>query len=104
MQDPDPTNLYLANLSPYMGESDLEAMLQPYGHVVSTRVLRDIQQKSRGVGFARMETRDVCEKVIEVLNGKILAGTYCECSRCTGERTVARVEQWLKNLTAEQPF
>ncbi|GAU91999.1 hypothetical protein RvY_04151 [Ramazzottius varieornatus] len=75
LQDPDPTNLYLANLSPYMGESDLEAMLQPYGHVVSTRVLRDIQQKSRGVGFARMETRDVCEKVIEVLNGKILAGS-----------------------------
>ena len=80
-------------------------MLQPYGHVVSTRVLRDIQQKSRGVGFARMETRDVCEKVIEVLNGKILAGKAscsqsCTCYQCMQK---ARVEQWLTTVTSDSP-
>ena len=57
-----------------MAEGDLDAMLQPYGRVVSTRVLRDPSMKSRGVGFARMETREVCEKVIEILNGKLVAG------------------------------
>jgi hypothetical protein len=75
IQDSDPTNLYLANLSPYMVEQDLEAMLQPYGRVISTRVLRDGSHKSRGVGFARMESKEVCDKVIEVLNGKIIAGS-----------------------------
>lgn len=57
-----------------MVEQDLEAMLQPYGRVISTRVLRDGSHKSRGVGFARMESKEVCDKVIEVLNGKIVAG------------------------------
>jgi RNA recognition motif-containing protein len=66
-----------------MVEQDLEAMLQPYGRVVSTRVLRDPNLKSRGVGFARMETREVCEKVIEVLNGKVVAGkeTFCPADK-----------------------
>ena len=35
-----------------------------YVKVVSTRILRDTNQQSRGVGFARMESRDKCEQII----------------------------------------
>ena len=49
----DPTNLYIANLPHSVKESDLETMFSPYGQVVSTRILRDTNQQSRGVGFAR---------------------------------------------------
>lgn len=52
-QEQDPTNLYIANLPPFMTENELEEMLQPYGNVISTRILRDPGMNSRGVGFAR---------------------------------------------------
>lgn len=73
-QEPDPTNLYFANLSQYVSESDLEAMINQFGKVISTRILRDQQHKSRGVGFARMDSKEVCERIIETFNGKALAG------------------------------
>lgn len=49
----DPTNLYIANLPHSVKESDLEQMFSAYGQVISTRILRDSNQMSRGVGFAR---------------------------------------------------
>ncbi|RXM27570.1 RNA-binding motif, single-stranded-interacting protein 3 [Acipenser ruthenus] len=36
-----------------MDEQELENMLKPFGHVISTRILRDANGVSRGVGFAR---------------------------------------------------
>ena len=50
--------------------------LYRYGRVVSTRILRDPSHQSRGVGFARMESKEVCDKVIEVLHGKIMNGNF----------------------------
>ena len=66
------TNLYVAGLPVHLTESDLETMLCPFGAVVSTRILRDQSGISRGVGFARMETRDMCDAIILAFNGKLL--------------------------------
>jgi len=52
-QEQDPTNLYISNLPVSMDEQELENMLKPLGHVISTRILRDANGVSRGVGFAR---------------------------------------------------
>lgn len=71
----DPTNLYIANLPHSVKESDLETMFAPYGQVVSTRILRDTNQQSRGVGFARMESRDKCEQIISIFNARALPGS-----------------------------
>ncbi|XP_026126933.1 RNA-binding motif, single-stranded-interacting protein 1 isoform X5 [Carassius auratus] len=71
-QEQDPTNLYISNLPLNMDEQELEAMLKPFGQVVSTRVLRDTNGASRGVGFARMESTEKCEAVISHFNGKYL--------------------------------
>jgi len=73
-QEQDPTNLYFANLPVNMTESDLENMLSAYGPVTSTRILRDHSYSSRGVGFARMETKEKCEAIIRALNGKTIQG------------------------------
>ncbi|XP_065359120.1 protein alan shepard-like isoform X2 [Calliphora vicina] len=73
-QEQDPTNLYITNLPPYFKETDLEKMLSKYGHVVSTKILCDAQMNSRGVGFARMESREKCEQIIQVLNGTTIPG------------------------------
>ncbi|XP_029900852.1 RNA-binding motif, single-stranded-interacting protein 1 isoform X2 [Myripristis murdjan] len=71
-QEQDPTNLYISNLPLSVDEKELENMLQPFGQVVSTRVLRDYSGNSRGVGFARMDTTEQCNTVISHFNGKFI--------------------------------
>ncbi|GMT19779.1 hypothetical protein PFISCL1PPCAC_11076, partial [Pristionchus fissidentatus] len=71
----DPTNLYIANLPLGYNETQLEAALQEYGMVISTRILRNGEGTSRGVGFARMDNRDKCEDIIRALNGTVLPGS-----------------------------
>ncbi|KAJ8416987.1 hypothetical protein AAFF_G00328650 [Aldrovandia affinis] len=71
-QEQDPTNLYISNLPPTMDEQELENMLKPFGQVISTRILRDSNGASRGVGFARMESTEKCDAVISHFNGKYI--------------------------------
>lgn len=71
-QEADPTNLYIANLPPMMTEPELEGLLQPFGRVVSTRILINQNRQPRGVGFARMETREQCDAIIASLNGQVI--------------------------------
>lgn len=73
-QEQDPTNLYIANLPLNYKETDLENLLLKYGHVISTRILKDTTGTSKGVGFARMESKDKCEQIIQAFNGKPLPG------------------------------
>ncbi|KAK3862023.1 hypothetical protein Pcinc_032079 [Petrolisthes cinctipes] len=73
-QEQDPTNLYIANLPPQMNEAELEQLLAQHGQVISTRILRDNNVQSRGVGFARMESREKCELIIQIFNKKMLRG------------------------------
>uniref|UniRef100_A0A8C7INF6 RNA binding motif, single stranded interacting protein 2b n=1 Tax=Oncorhynchus kisutch TaxID=8019 RepID=A0A8C7INF6_ONCKI len=53
-QEQDPTNLYISNLPVSLDEQELENMLKPFSQVISTRILRDANGTSRGVGFARL--------------------------------------------------
>ncbi|KAG7273710.1 hypothetical protein CRUP_003538 [Coryphaenoides rupestris] len=39
-------------------------MAKPFGHVISTRILRDANGQSRGVGFARMESTEKCDPLL----------------------------------------
>ncbi|XP_059393083.1 RNA-binding motif, single-stranded-interacting protein 1-like isoform X2 [Carassius carassius] len=71
-QEQDPTNLYLSNLPVSLDEQELENLLKPFGQVVSTRILRDTNGVSRGVGFARMESTEKCDAVISHFNGKFI--------------------------------
>uniref|UniRef100_A0AAR2IWM7 RRM domain-containing protein n=1 Tax=Pygocentrus nattereri TaxID=42514 RepID=A0AAR2IWM7_PYGNA len=71
-QEQDPTNLYISNLPVSMDEQELEAMLKSFGQVISTRILRDANGTSRGVGFARMESTEKCEAIIQHFNGKYI--------------------------------
>lgn len=76
-QEEDPTNIYFSNLPDWIGDKSLREMLDPYGEVVSTRILRHPGQngsegRSKGVGFARMHLKEQCEKIIEKFNGQPL--------------------------------
>lgn len=80
-QEQDPTNLYISNLPLPVDEKELENMLQPFGQVVSTRILRDYSGNSRGVGFAR--------SVSEVTQNELVA-LFCDIYLVTSERVVLR--------------
>ena len=68
-QEQDPTNIYFSNLPYECNENDLEDILSIFGIVISTRILRDtLDGKSKGVGFARMDSSIVCDSVIEHFN------------------------------------
>lgn len=71
-QEQDPTNLYIANLPLSYKEQDVDNMLAKYGQVISTRILRDPNGMSKGVGFARMESKEKCEQIIQMFNGSPL--------------------------------
>lgn len=98
-QEQDPTNLYVANLPPHISEQDLENMFRQYGQVISTRILRDNAGNSRGVGFARMESKEKCDAVINAYHGKSFAGSglkepltvkYADC----GNKKKNQGKQW----------
>ncbi|RDW69542.1 hypothetical protein BP6252_08562 [Coleophoma cylindrospora] len=67
--DDNSTNLYVSNLPKDMTESELGAIFMDY-NVSSSRILRDNSQKSRGVGFARFESREICEEIIKKFHGQ----------------------------------
>ncbi|CAD5215058.1 unnamed protein product [Bursaphelenchus okinawaensis] len=70
----DPTNLYIANLPKEFDEESIKNLFTPHGMVISTRVLRFDDGSSRCVGFARMESKDACEYIINNYHGKPLEG------------------------------
>ncbi|KAH6676725.1 hypothetical protein B0J14DRAFT_359864 [Halenospora varia] len=67
--DDSSTNLYVSNLPKNMTESELGAIFMDYT-VSSSRILRDPNNNSRGVGFARFESRDICEEIIKKFHGQ----------------------------------
>ncbi|KAK9745775.1 RNA recognition motif [Popillia japonica] len=73
-QEQDPTNLYIANLPTSFKESDVDSLLVKHGPVISTRILRDASGISKGVGFARLESKEKCEQIIQMFNGVKLSG------------------------------
>ncbi|KAF2143711.1 uncharacterized protein K452DRAFT_224763 [Aplosporella prunicola CBS 121167] len=65
--DDNNTNLYVSNIPRHINESELQAIFAPY-KVCSSKILRDTGGHGRGVGFARFETREVCEEIIRKYN------------------------------------
>ncbi|OAA64027.1 RNA binding protein MSSP-2 [Cordyceps fumosorosea ARSEF 2679] len=66
--DEGSTNLYISNLPKTLTEVELGTIFLGYT-ILSSKILRDSMGNSRGVGFARFETRDVCDEIIRKFNG-----------------------------------
>ncbi|KAK4199648.1 putative sporulation-specific protein 5 [Triangularia verruculosa] len=96
--DEGSTNLYLSNLPKRLNESELNAIFTGY-HVVSSKILRDSMGNSRGVGFARFETRDECEEIIKQFHGASI-GDEGMLMQVRYADTPAQKE--LKRITAER--
>ncbi|KAI8618853.1 hypothetical protein BC830DRAFT_1078950 [Chytriomyces sp. MP71] len=77
LQDEESTNVYVSNLPLEMDEEGMLKLFAPHT-VISTKILRDpATQLSRGVGFARMDSRASATAVIGEFNGTILESGQC---------------------------
>eukprot|EP00037_Helgoeca_nana_P024648 m.263132 g.263132 ORF g.263132 m.263132 type:complete len:393 (-) comp26703_c0_seq1:4363-5541(-) len=102
----DPTNLYFSSLPLSYTEHHLKAMLEPYGRVVSCRILRDFDtQSSRGVGFARMKSHHVCKTILEEFSGMYLEGSaeplickFADTPRSKGHRSSVDTAEYRASL------
>lgn len=93
------TNLYVSNLPKEMNEHELGAIFAPH-KVCSSRILRDSAGVGRGVGFARFESRDVCDTIIKNFNNSAV-------SKAAGEEHIIQIrfadtaeQKMLKQRTA----
>ena len=63
--------IYVGNLSFRATDEDLRAAFEPYGEVVSARVINDRETgRSRGFGFVEMPDDAEAEAAIAALNGQ----------------------------------
>ncbi|KAH8412299.1 hypothetical protein KR009_001097 [Drosophila setifemur] len=63
-------NLYVSGLPKNMTQSDLESLFNPYGKIITSRILCDnITGLSKGVGFIRFDQRFEADRAIKELNG-----------------------------------
>lgn len=61
--------IYVGNLSFRATDDDLRAAFEPYGEVVSARVIKDKETgRSRGFGFVEMPNQDEGNAAIDKLN------------------------------------
>ena len=86
----DPTNLYIANLPPNFTDATLRMMLDPFGLVISTRILSNNDGSSRCVGFARLTNKEACERAIEVSRARRLAARTIAASFLVLQQSFAR--------------
>ncbi|KUI55131.1 Sporulation-specific protein 5 [Cytospora mali] len=96
--DDGSTNLYISNLPKSVTEAQLVAIFDPY-QILSSKILRDSMGNSRGVGFARFESREVCEEVIKRYHCQAI-GDECFLMQVRYADTPAQKE--LKRITAER--
>lgn len=75
-------NIYVGNLSYEVTEEDLQKAFEVFGHVESTKVIKDMYTgRSRGFGFVEMPAETEAQNAINDLNGTALKGRMLKVSK-----------------------
>ncbi|KAK8867808.1 RNA binding protein MSSP-2 [Apiospora arundinis] len=96
--DEGSTNLYISNLPKSITENELAAIFMDFT-ILSSKILRDSLGNSRGVGFARFESRDICDAIIQRFHNQPLGDDRLNMQIRYAD-TPAQKE--LKRVTAER--
>lgn len=69
------TKLFVGSLSYQATDDDLRAAFEPFGQVVSAKVIMDRETgRSKGFGFVEMDSDDAAQTAIKEMNGKEISG------------------------------
>ena len=60
------TNVYLKNFSEEINDEKLRDMMEPYGKIISARVMTTEDGRGRGFGFVSFEDHEAAAKVCQV--------------------------------------
>lgn len=75
-------DIYVSNLSPFLGKEDLSNLFSKYGVVSSANVIIDkFTNRSRGFGFVTMPNDVEAEKAIKEVNGSLVDGKTVAASQ-----------------------
>ncbi len=67
--------LYVGNLSYDMTDPDLEKAFQPFGNVLSARIIiNKFNERSKGYGFVEMDGQSSADKAVKAMHGKEIMG------------------------------
>lgn len=70
VKGPDGANVFIFHIPSTMTNQDLYALFEPYGDVISARIMVDpATGRSRGFGFVSYETADQAQASIDSMNG-----------------------------------
>ncbi|XP_076437660.1 polyadenylate-binding protein 4-like [Babylonia areolata] len=67
-------NVYIKNFGDDLDDDKLKQLFEPFGKIISAKVMTDAQGKSRGFGFVSFEETDSAEKAVQAINGMELNG------------------------------
>jgi|APCry1669188970_1035186.scaffolds.fasta_scaffold119608_2 RNA recognition motif-containing protein len=74
-RQPSQYELYVGNLPYEMSDADLKKLIDPFGEVVSARIITNrISGSSKGYGFVKMSSAEDVRKTVSSLNNKDLDG------------------------------
>lgn len=101
-------NVFVKNLSETIDNAKLQETFQKFGSILSCKVAKSDDGKSRGYGFIQFETEDSAKASIEKLNGSILEGKQIyvgnfvkRCDRIFPSPDAKYTNLYMKNLDAE---
>jgi len=71
-------SLYVGDLRPEVGESEIYEAFKECGQILSVRVCRDVKdQHSLGYAYVNFQAPENAQKALDTLNGKLLKGKPC---------------------------
>jgi len=68
------TNVYIKNFGEDMDDDKLREMFEPYGKIISAKVMTGDDTRPRGFGFVSFEEPEAAERAVEEMNGKEMHG------------------------------
>ena len=87
--------MYVSNLGFNTTESELRKLFEPFGKVISAKVIMDRETgNSRGFGFVEMESSNEANEAIKKLNGTDVAGRAIAVSVAREKENRSEKKRW----------
>ncbi|KAG2400544.1 Polyadenylate-binding protein [Vigna angularis] len=67
-------NLYIKNLDNRIDDDTLKKIFCEFGIIISAKVMRDANGRSKGVGFVAYSSREAANQAIVLMHGRVVAG------------------------------
>ena len=83
------TNIYIKNFGEDFNETQLKELFNPFGNIISQRVMLDEEGRAQGFGFVSFDLPQSAARAVDELNGKMMPNgkrLYCNRAQKKSER------------------